>query len=160
MESEVTGRRGDSAAVSFWPPWGFAREAPAIMLSVGKITIFQKTEDGKMTTRKIIAALLASVAFGSLAYASDFTSQQLVVIKTVTIVSMAEQNCPGVHLNNSAIALVLGKANLDPGDSAFLPAMQKAADQVIADTHGDTVALCEAVKADSMPFRAMVHIDQ
>jgi hypothetical protein len=121
---------------------------------------FSENVGWKMTIRNIAAALCISAAFMGFAYANPYTEEQLVVIKALTIVTIAEQNCPGVHLNASAIRLVLGKAHLDPNGSAFLAEMEKAGKEIIAGTNDDSVALCKAVKDDSLPFRAMVHVDQ
>ena len=113
-----------------------------------------------MKTPKILTALLASTAFITLAYAGDFTPDQLIILKEVAIVMLAKQNCPGVHMNNSAISLELNKFHLDAKDTAFFPAVAKLAQEVIADTNGDEHALCTAIKDDSLPFRVLVHIDQ
>ena len=88
-----------------------------------------------------LATCLASGSLASLAHASDYTEQQLVVIKFLTIVEMAEQNCPGVHLNASAVRLELDKAHLDPSGSAFLNEMEKAAKEVIARAESVQVVL-------------------
>jgi hypothetical protein len=74
----------------------------------------------KMKSLKIVGAIAASHALAltltAPAKAADFNAEQTSAIGTIAGAMLAEENCPGVHVNTGKAAQLMRHVNISPND--------------------------------------------